>query len=146
MKWARGYLLESYNGTEYTYDAYGNRVQVKSGEMTRNYLLDGDRILVEKISVVGSGTKFIQYQYNEAGVSGIYYSGYHLLEHDAQGNVIAIYNAQGCEARYTYDAWGNCKVTDGNGNAVTDPEWISRKLKKGCQKFRQPFHMVNFVI
>ena len=121
MKWARGYLLESYNGTEYTYDAYGNRVQVKSGEMTRDYLLDGDRILVEKISVVGSGTKFIQYQYNEAGVSGIYYSGYHLLEHDAQGNVIAIYNAQGCEARYTYDAWGNCKVTDGNGNAVTDP-------------------------
>ena len=44
---------------------------------------------------------------------------------DAQGNIISLLDSEGnCVVKYVYDAWGNHKVLDANGEEITDPNHI----------------------
>ena len=44
---------------------------------------------------------------------------------DAQGNIISLLDSTGnCVVKYVYDAWGNHKVLDADGNEITDPDHI----------------------
>ena len=50
------------------------------------------------------------------------------LQKNILGDVIAIYYNENNEyrmaCRYAYDAWGNHKIFDANGNEVTSPDHI----------------------
>ena len=108
--WLYGKLLANYNGVNFAYNGAGQRVS--KGNITFTYDSDG------KLIKQSNGLEFI---YDASGVAGVLYNGgKYIYRKDAQGNVVALLNADGEVAvRYEYDAWGNHVVTDKNGNPVT---------------------------
>mgnify|MGYP001086981244 CR=1 FL=1 len=108
--WLYGKLLANYNGVTFSYNGAGQRVS--KGNITFTYDSDG------KLIKQSNGLEFI---YDASGVAGVLYNGgKYIYRKDAQGNVVALLNADGEVAvRYEYDAWGNHVVTDKNGNPVT---------------------------
>ncbi|MBE6673891.1 MAG: hypothetical protein E7596_02155 [Ruminococcaceae bacterium] len=127
-----------YNGLEFTWDNVNNLVSTNDGwwinsytyndsgirtsktiyGVTHIYHLDGTRILSEEY-----GNKLILYIYDESGsIIGMAYrtssytSGvfdYYLFTKNLQGDIIGIYDTSGnCVASYTYNAWGECTVTN----------------------------------
>ena len=102
----------------YTYNDSGIRTSKTVNGVTHTYHLDGTRILSEEY-----GNKLILYIYDEVGsIIGMAYressyaSGvfdYYLFTKNLQGDIIGIYNTSGsCVASYTYNAWGECTVTN----------------------------------
>ena len=106
---------------DYTYNSDGIRTSKSytnalSGE-TRNhtYVLDGTRILSEKIT--GSLSYTLYYLYDESGnVQGFIYNNTHYYyQKNLQGDVVRILNSSGSVVvEYTYDAWGNIVSTTGS--------------------------------
>ena len=108
--WLYGKSLANYNGVTFSYNGAGQRVS--KGIITYTY--DSDGRLIKQ----SNGLEFI---YDASGVAGVLYNGgKYFYRKDAQGNVVALLNADGEVAiRYEYDAWGNNVVTDKDGNLVT---------------------------
>lgn len=126
-----------YTDCKFTYDAYGRRLSKSythdpnpastsdysyTYNTTYNYDNSG-RLLREYctekyISGTTNKREFI-YLYDESGIIGVLYSYNgstpvpYYYHRNLQGDVIAIYDASGyTKAEYTYDAWGNCTVTN----------------------------------
>ncbi|MBO5312838.1 MAG: RHS repeat protein, partial [Clostridia bacterium] len=133
-----GNPIRYYNGLEFTWDNVNNLASISDGWLintytyndsgirtsktvngvTHTYHLDGTKILSEEY-----GNKLILYIYDEAGsIIGMAYrtssyaSGvfdYYLFTKNLQGDILSIYDANGsCVASYTYNAWGECTVTN----------------------------------
>ena len=122
LTWEKGRQLKSFDGNTYTYNANGIRTSKTINGVKHTYTLDGTKILRE---VWGSNTLIPLYD-NEENVCGIVYNNtpYYFLK-NLQGDVIAIINADGeSVAKYSYDAWGVCTVTEDNtavGIATINP-------------------------
>ncbi len=110
VSWLYGKMLANYNGTTFAYNGAGQRIS--KGIITYTYDSEG------KLLKQSNGLEFI---YDASGVAGVLYNGgKYFYRKDAQGNVVALLNADGEVAvRYEYDAWGNHIVTDKDGNPVT---------------------------
>ena len=78
--------------------------------------LDGTKILRESW---GSSSIVPLYD-NEESVCGIIYLGMpYFFVKNLQGDVISISNRYGeTVARYSYDAWGVCTITQGNATGI----------------------------
>ena len=110
VSWLYGKSLANYNGVTFNYNGAGQRIS--KGNIIFTYDSDG------KLIKQSNGLEFI---YDASGVAGVLYNGgKYIYRKDAQGNVVALLNADGEVAvRYEYDAWGNNVVTDKDGNPVT---------------------------
>ena len=127
LQWTRGNLLQSHakNGTTstYLYNYQGVRYKKVVGGTTKDYFLDGGKIIAEDWSTGGK----VKYLYNAEGVAGLAFfaSDYdfgdqYFFVKDAQGSVISVVDGSGMEyAAYEYDAFGNCTITQNTGNIGT---------------------------
>ena len=110
LTWEKGRQLKTFGTNSYTYNANGIRTSKTVNGITHSYTLDGANILKES----WDNNTLIPLRDNEDQVCGILYNGtpYYFLK-NLQGDIIAIQdsNAQ-TVARYTYDAWGSCTITE----------------------------------
>ena len=113
LTWAKGRQLVNFDGVTFEYNGQGQRVKKNDVEYTYNS--------AGKLIYQTDGTNKLGYYYDEVGVCAIRYNSRTFgLRKNAQGDIIAIYNAFGeVLAKYTYDAWGNHTVTDVNGNDIS---------------------------
>jgi len=109
----------------YTYNDEGIRIAKNDRGTLHTYQLNGTQIVSETW-----GIHTIFYIYDEMGsIAGMRYrtSNYaegvfdeYLFEKNLQGDVVAIYNANGTKlVSYTYDAWGKVTTTYSNNGAST---------------------------
>ncbi|MCM1546381.1 MAG: RHS repeat-associated core domain-containing protein [Clostridiales bacterium] len=114
LTWQNGNRLTKYGSTTLAYDSLGRRT--KSGSITFTYDNDG-RLLKDNL---------YEFIYDASGLAGFKYSNaLYFYRKDVQGNVIAILDASGTvKATYAYDAWGNFKVYDANGNVNNETAFI----------------------
>ena len=110
LTWEKGRQLKTFGTNSYTYNANGIRTSKTVNSVTHTYTLDGANILKES----WDNNTLIPLRDNEDQVCGILYNGtpYYFLK-NLQGDIIAIQdsNAQTI-ARYAYDAWGVCTITE----------------------------------
>jgi RHS repeat-associated protein len=107
----------------YTYNSNGIRTSKTINGVKHTYTLDGTKIITETWQELGEDnteqTRVLTPLYdNEESVCGIMYDGalYYFLK-NLQGDIIAITNQNGVTlARYAYDAWGACTITEDNSN------------------------------
>ena len=119
LTWEKGRQLKKFvkadeTEIEYTYNANGIRTGKKVDGVLHTYTLDGTKILRE---IWGNNTLIPLYD-NEDGVCGILYNNvpYYFIK-NLQGDVIAIVDKEAkTVARYSYDAWGVCTVTQDSSN------------------------------
>ena len=120
LTWEKGRQLKSFDNIEYTYNANGIRTSKTVNGVKHEYTLDGTKILRE----TWDGNTLIPLYDNEDGVCGILYNNvpYYFIK-NLQGDVIAIVDKDAqTVARYSYDAWGVCTVTqDSVGIATINP-------------------------
>ena len=104
LTWTRGRLLSAYGSNSYTYNVNGIRTQKVAGGITKEFILDGDRIIAEK----WSDNTVIYYVYNANGIAGFVYNGTpYIYQKNIFGDVVAIYNNTGTKvAGYRYNAFG----------------------------------------
>ena len=116
LTWTNIRRLAKFGDVEFTYNADGSRTSKTANGAIHSYVLDGDKILREN-----TGSNSITYYYGYDGIIGFDYNGSDYFYHkNIQGDVIAIYTSSGAKvASYEYDAWGNHKILDANGNEVT---------------------------
>ena len=118
LTWEKGRQLKSFDNVTYTYNANGIRTSKTVNGVKHTYTLDGTKILRE---VWGDNTLVPLYD-NEKSVCGILYNDvpYYFLK-NLQGDVIAITDKDGSTAaKYSYDAWGKCTVTqDSSGCSIS---------------------------
>ncbi len=136
LGWTRGRLLQTVtkDGITYEYGYDGNGIRKKrevaydNGNFMKHlYYYAGGRIVSEtRRGFMGAEVnQQIRYFYNQLGAVGMSYGGTHYLyRKNFFGDVIAIYERDTCVARYTYDAFGVCKVRDANGKVNTDENFI----------------------
>ncbi len=102
------------NTYSYKYNAQGFRTSKTVNGTTTEYFLNGSQLLAQK-----TGDTHLWFFYDSEGnrvglISGglIFYYLYNV-----QGDVVAIVRASTGQivARYSYDAWGNCTVTNAEG-------------------------------
>ena len=120
LTWEKGRQLKSFDSNTYTYNANGIRTSKTVNGVKHEYTLDGTKILRETWD---SNTLIPLYD-NEDSVCGILYNGTpHYFIKNLQGDVIAIVDKDAkTVARYSYDAWGVCTVTqDSVGIANINP-------------------------
>ena len=114
LSWEKGRQLKRFvksDGTviDYTYDANGIRTSKTVGGVKHTYILDSTKILRE---TWGDNTLAPIYD-NEDSVCGILYNEepYYFIK-NLQGDVVSVVNKDAqTVARYSYDAWGACTVT-----------------------------------
>ncbi len=113
LEWEKGRQLKCFGAHYYTYNANGIRTSKRilrgqSYSSRHDYELDGTKILRE----TWGGYTLIPLYDNEDAVCGIVYEGdAFYFQKNLQGDIIAITNHTGAVvARYSYDAWGVCKV------------------------------------
>ena len=113
--WTRGRKLISYNGNTFDYDAQGARIKKNDIE----YYYDSRERLLKQ----SNGLEFF---YDTMGLVGVTYNGAsYVYRKDIQGNIIALLDSNGnVVVQYKYDAWGNHKVLDAKGNALTSTTHI----------------------
>ena len=120
LTWEKGRQLKSFDSNTYTYNANGIRTSKTVDGVTHTYTLDGTKILRE----TWNGNTLIPLYDNEDGVCGVLYNSvpYYFIK-NLQGDVIAIVDKDAkTVARYSYDAWGVCTVTqDSVGIATVNP-------------------------
>ena len=116
MWWERGTLLSRYGDIHYTYDAYGKLTKKQAGSAARLYY-DGDRLIAMEI-----GREILRFFYDIEGVAGFKKGtgARYTYVKDGQGNVLGLADEDGLVSKYIYDAWGQCKAADANGNEITD--------------------------
>jgi RHS repeat-associated protein len=119
--WTRGRLLASYNGYNNIYDADGVRYRRQSADGTTQFIYSGSQLQGER-----TGANYSSYVYDQTGIRGLIYNDVaYSFEKNVLGDIIAIYDGSGDKvATYAYDAWGNCKVMDGDGDEVTSATHI----------------------
>ena len=135
VEWERGNLMSSFGSdTTYSYNAQNVRFKKTVGEVITEYVHDGGKLLAEteyKNITDAYGLpdrKYIRervYFYDLEGIVGF---GSDTLRYnyvkDAFDNVVSIvYNNQEL-ARYSYDAFGKCKVLNPDGTENTEPTFI----------------------
>ncbi len=109
LAWEKGRQLKSFDSNTYTYNANGVRTSKTVNGVQHTYTLEGSKILRE---VWGSNTLVPLYD-NESSVCGIIYNDtpYYFFK-NLQGDIISITDMDGdVIARYSYDAWGVCTIT-----------------------------------
>ena len=114
LTWEKGRQLKSFDSNTYTYNANGIRTSKTVNGVKHTYILDGNKILRE---MWGSNTLIPLYD-NENNVCGITYNNvpYYFIK-NLQGDIIAILDKDAqTVARYSYDAWGVCTVTQDTSN------------------------------
>ena len=120
-KYVRGNLLSEMSGFLYNYNCNGVRYQKYANGVTTTYYLDGEKILGEDRS---DGTK-LRYFYDIDGLCGMEYNGtrYNYVR-NAYGDIVMLTSSGLPTAVYYYDAYGNCKVYDVDGNENTDSDFL----------------------
>jgi len=125
LTWEKGRQLKSFDGNTYTYNANGIRTSKTINGIKHTYTLDGTKILREEWMDECYTTHSITPLYdNEDSVCGIIYNGVpHYFLKNLQGDIIAIVDKNSeTVAKYSYDAWGVCTVTqDSVGIATVNP-------------------------
>ena len=125
LTWEKGRQLKKLvksDGTtiDYTYNANGIRTSKTVGGVKHTYTLDGTKILRE----TWNDNTLITLYDNEDSVCGIIHNDipYYFIK-NLQGDIIAIVDKDAKTiARYSYDAWGVCTVTqDSVGIANINP-------------------------
>lgn len=109
LTWEKGRQLKSFDNHNYTYNANGIRTSKTVDGIRHDFVLEGAKILRE----TWSGNSLIPLYDNTDSVCGIVYKGisYFFLK-NLQGDIVAITNGDGdTVARYSYNAWGKCTVT-----------------------------------
>ena len=117
LTWEKGRQLKKFDNIEYTYNANGIRTSKTVGGVKHEYTLDGTKILRE---TWGNNTLIPLYD-NEDSVCGILYNDtpYYFVK-NLQGDIISIVNKDAqTVARYSYDAWGVCTVTQNSAGIAT---------------------------
>ena len=111
----KGRQLTSFNGNTFTYDGRGRRMS-KNGI---SYIYDSQGRVIRQ----SNGLEFF---YDYEGIAACRYNDQlYLYITDGQGNVIALIDNNGnTVVEYYYDAWGNHKVVDANGDEITDQDDI----------------------
>lgn len=124
LSWTRGTLLESFSlgdgrTVAFEYDGEGMRRSktVKNGDTVESktvYAYSNGKLIGEERTQNGKKTEIV-YFYSNGELTGFMrdLSQYFYLK-DGLGNITGVYDGAGnlCES-YTYDAWGNCTVTQG---------------------------------
>ena len=136
--------LKSINGTPIKYDGSGNPILYKGKTLAWNNrkLTEADGIRMSydykglrvkkgnkkyywqdtDLRMESENGKFIYYFYDETGVCGMHYDGSdYYFRKNLLGDIVALYdNTCALICKYVYDAYGNHKITDGNGNEIQD--------------------------
>ena len=123
-KW-KGKQLTEFDGNYFNYDGRGRRMRKNA----INYVYDSDGRLIRQYkdeSKITEPQTFIFY-YDFEGVAAFQYTDKNnngtmfFYLRDGQGNIIAIVDSTGSVVvQYYYDAWGNHKVVDADGDEITD--------------------------
>ena len=97
LTWQNGRQLASYGSYSFTYNADGLRIGKTNGNVTTEYVLNGSQVMRQM-----SGTWVADYLYHENGIplGFAYYTvggtpSYYFYETNLQGDVVAIYDANG---------------------------------------------------
>lgn len=122
LTWEKGRQLKSFDGIQYTYNANGIRTSKIVDGVEHNYTLEGSKILKE----VWDNSTLIPLYDNEDAVCGIIFNNEPFyFQKNLQGDVITIVNKDAqVVAKYSYDAWGVCTVTQDSsdcGIATVNP-------------------------
>ena len=129
LTWEKGRQLKQFGAFTYKYNNDGIRIEKTENCKVHKYILDGTNILKEIVEdTCCNCTGYTnEYLYDLDGtVCGIKHNGtaYYFYK-NLQGDVIAITDETGAVvARYSYDAWGKCKVesdTSGVNIATVNP-------------------------
>ena len=109
LTWEKGRQLKSFDNIQYTYNANGIRTSKTVEGTKHSYVLDGTKILREE----WNGNTLIPLYDNEDSVCGISYNNEpYYFQKNLQGDIIAIVGKDAAVvAKYSYDAWGVCAVT-----------------------------------
>lgn len=77
---------------------------------------------ISELRRIGGTESYFYYYYDETGICGFNCDGVdYLFQKNFLGDVLAIYNKSGdLQCKYVYDAWGNHRIYDANGNEVPD--------------------------
>jgi len=122
LVWEKGRQLKSFGTNSYTYNANGIRTSKTVSGVKHSYILDGTKVLKETWDT----NTIVPLYDNEDSVCGISFNcnAYYFIK-NLQGDVIALAAAnKTIVARYSYDAWGVCTVTDAEGNENTTSSFI----------------------
>ena len=107
------------NTYSYKYNADGIRTSKTVNGTTTEFFLNGSQILAQK-----TGDSVMRFFYDSTGKRVGFANGTMLFYYlyNLQGDVVAIVRAATGQvvAKYSYDAWGNCTVTNATGYAVGD--------------------------
>ena len=107
------------NTYSYKYNADGIRTSKTVNGTTTEFFLNGSQILAQK-----TGDSVMRFFYDSTGKRVGFANGTMLFYYlyNVQGDVIAIVRAATGQivAKYSYDAWGKCTVTNAAGYAVGD--------------------------
>ena len=107
------------NTYSYKYNADGIRTSKTVNGTTTELFLNGTQILAQK-----TGDSVMRFFYDSTGKRVGFANGTMLFyyRYNVQGDVIAIVRAATGQivAKYSYDAWGKCTVTNATGYAVGD--------------------------
>ena len=107
------------NTYNYKYNADGIRTSKTVNGTTTEFFLNGSQILAQK-----TGDSVMRFFYDSTGKRVGFANGTMLFYYlyNLQGDVIAIIRAATGQivAKYSYDAWGKCTVTNAAGYAVGD--------------------------
>ena len=115
--WEKNKLIK-FGDLVFDYDGYGKRIRKGSTYFT--YDIDNKLVQMKKDG------KYLYFIYDDRGISGITYQDQQfILRKNAQGDIADIFSSNGEHiVHYEYDAWGNHKVIDDNGNEITDSDHI----------------------
>ena len=111
----KGRQMLSFGGNTFTYDGQGRRISKNS----LTFFYDSNGNIIKQ----SNGLEFF---YDFEGVVACKHNGNtYIYVTDAQGNIIAIVDSTGdVVVQYWYDAWGNHKVVNANGDEITDQDDI----------------------
>ena len=116
--WGDDRRLLSYNGTTFSYDARGNRTE--KGSLQMYYDADGNLVYQ---------SNGMYFYYDNMGLYALLNGGnVYFCRKDAMGNIVALLDESGAVVvKYTYDAWGNCRVLNPDGTENTEPSFVGNR-------------------
>ena len=114
LSWNNSSQLTKFGDIDFDYDGYGKRIRKNS----TYFIYDTNKNLI----LMKKDGKNLEFIYDISGLSGITLQDQQfVLRKNAQGDITDIFTINGdLVAHYEYDAWGNHKVLDKEGNEITD--------------------------